>query len=250
MEIKRLWESPPTVLDLRCDEVHVWKVSLNLPEWQVRELGCPLSPDEGIRAKRFVFEKHRRRFVVCRGFLRKILSRYLNLEPAQLEFSYSTRGKPEIASQCQVGEIRFNVSNSNEMALFAVVRNRSIGVDVEHINRKREVGELAKRFFFPKESTFINSLSPSMKHEEFFKAWTVKEAYLKATGEGLAGLGQVEVSLSTGKNAELLNIQGGSRERTGWFTHQMKPAKEYVAALVIEGYGCCLDNFRYYCITQ
>ncbi len=77
----------------------------------------------------------------------------------------------------------------------------------------------------------------------------VKEAYLKATGEGLAGLEQIELSLSPGKPTELIRIQEGSGEKGCWSSHQMKPSQEYVAALVVEGQGYPSDNLLYYGVT-
>ena len=55
---------------------------------------------------------------------------------------------------------------------------------------------LAKRFFTEKEASYLESLSPQEKIETFFRFWTAKEAYLKATGEGLGGLDNIEVMVS------------------------------------------------------
>ena len=54
-----------------------------------------LEPDELDRAARFHFEKHRRHFVVARGFLRSVIARYVETLPSALRFAYGVYGKPE-----------------------------------------------------------------------------------------------------------------------------------------------------------
>jgi 4'-phosphopantetheinyl transferase len=243
LELEGLWKNPPPVLEIKGNEVHVWQADLNLPEWKVKELECTLSFKEKLRAERMVFDRHRRRFIAGRGILRIILGQYLNMEPAKLEFSYGQRGKPELANNSPEGKLRFNLSHSEEMVLCAVARKRSVGIDVEYVLRKTDVEQLAKRFFFPDEFSVINSLPPAEKQEEFFKGWTVKEAYLKATGEGLHGLEQVEVSLSPGGPTSLLSIRGIPVMATRWSSRQIKPSTGYVAAVIVEGKDWYLSQF-------
>ena len=91
------WPLAPETLALFSDEVHVWRASLDLPSaWRSR-LQQTLSPDELERAKRFRFERDRRRYVVRRGMLRDILGRYLGVEAGELRFVYSAHGKPDLA---------------------------------------------------------------------------------------------------------------------------------------------------------
>ena len=112
-------------------------------------------------------------------------------------------------------KICFNLSHSNEIALYAITSNRSVGVDIEYIHTERNVKELARSFFYPKEFSFISSLSQSEQKEAFLKIWTVKEAYVKATGDGLSRIEQVEVSLSVdGPRSEERRV--GKECRSRW----------------------------------
>src|SRR5688572_350181 len=84
------WLKPPPSLVLRADEVHVWRAPLNCHDNRLERLRGTLAPDECERAARFHFERDRRHFIVARGSLREILSRYLGLSPDSLRFGYTS----------------------------------------------------------------------------------------------------------------------------------------------------------------
>jgi len=84
-------------------------------------------------------------------------------------------------------------------------------------------------------------------NEAFFNAWTRKEAYLKATGEGLVGLGKVEVSLIPGEPAAVLRIEGSAQPARRWSMHHLLPARGYMAALAVEGHDWHLSCFKVDC---
>jgi 4'-phosphopantetheinyl transferase len=241
MTLDRLWHSSSTTWILSENDVHVWGADLDLPASRIQQLVQTLSPDEQLRAERFYFERDRKHFIAGRGLLRTILGRYLDLEPNQLQFSYGSRGKPALVNTGTGGTHCFNLSHSNGLALYAVTRNCNLGIDLEYIRPMPKVEQLAKRFFSPGEYAVISSLPPDQQQEAFFKGWTCKEAYLKATGEGLIGLEQVEVSLTPGEPAALVSIQGDSKVASRWSVHELKPAPGYAAALAIEGHGWNLD---------
>ncbi len=223
------------------NDVHVWRADLNLSALRIQQLAETLSPDEQQRAERFYFERDRQHFIVGRGLLRAILGRYLNLEPLQLEFSYSPRGKPALVNTDPGKRLCFNLSHSHGLALYAVTRERAIGIDLEYIRSMPKVEQLAERFFSAGEYTLISSLPPEQQQEAFFKGWTCKEAYLKATGEGLIGLEQVEVSVTPGEPAALLSIQGDAKAASRWSLHQLELESDYAAALAVEGRGWHLE---------
>lgn len=235
-----LWQPAPKDLVLSSNDVHVWRASLEQPEALIRQLAQILSEDERIRADRFYFERDRQHFIVGRGLLRTILGRYLSFEPTQLQFYYSSRGKPALANKDDNATIEFNLSHSHGLVLYSVTRDRKIGIDVEQIRPTSDVEKLAERFFSPREYATIRSLPPSQKQEAFFHAWTCKEAYLKAIGEGLVGLEQVEVSLVPGEPVRLLSIGEDSPASSRWSVQVLTPAPDYIAALAVEGQGWTL----------
>ncbi|MBE9125652.1 MULTISPECIES: 4'-phosphopantetheinyl transferase family protein [unclassified Coleofasciculus] len=242
------WHPPPTDLVLSANDVHVWQANLNLPIGQLEKLTQTLSPDEQQRADRFYFERDRTHFIAGRGILRDILSRYLSLEPSQIQFAYSSRGKPALTNTNK--RLSFNVSHSHELALYAISPAPRLGIDLEYMRPMPDAEKLAKRFFSEREYSAIASLPPEEQQAAFFNGWTRKEAYLKATGDGLTGLEEVEVSLLPGEPARLVSISGNSQAACRWLIYPLNPAPDYVAALAVEGQGWHLELFTVKSLTS
>jgi 4'-phosphopantetheinyl transferase len=236
--LDHLWRHPRAGLTLSSAEVHVWRACLDLDSSCVEHLQHALSADELQRAARFHFPRDRRRFTVARGVLRDILGRYLGVPPSELEFRYGAHGKPALAAGFDAAVVRFNISHSHEMALFAVTCGREIGVDIEYLGREIRAEEIAQHFFSAHECANLRALPAAAKHEAFFNCWTRKEAYIKAHGEGLSlPLDQFDVSLAPGEPAALLATRNDPREVQRWSLQALTPGPGYVAALAVEGQG-------------
>jgi 4'-phosphopantetheinyl transferase len=232
------WGPPPGVVALAGGEVHVWGAVLDQPPSQVLRLAHTLSADEHARADRYFFARDRQHYIVGRGLLRAILGRYLGSEPARLRFAYSSHGKPSLAEPSGGGILHFNVSHSKGLGLYAVARDRQIGVDLERVRPLPDAAQLAERFFSPREYAALRALPAHMRHEAFFNCWTRKEAYVKARGEGLSlPLDQFDVSLARGKPARLLCNEREPRDVIRWTLQELTPAPGYAAALAVQGYG-------------
>jgi 4'-phosphopantetheinyl transferase len=236
------WHTPPDSLTLPVDEVHVWRASLALPRAWLQHLRASLSADELHRVQRFRFQVHRDRFIAGRGLLRNILAHYLDMDPGQLRFCYDSGGKPRLAPAQAEGGLSFNLSHSHDLALYAFVMGREIGVDLEQVRFEPFDEGLAERFFAPAEVTALRALPLDRQVEAFYHVWTRKEAYVKARGQGLlVPLDEFEVSVTPDAPAALLRIQGNAREATRWTlqtlypTVQPDPGPGYVAALAVEG---------------
>ncbi|HEY9848970.1 MAG TPA: 4'-phosphopantetheinyl transferase superfamily protein [Leptolyngbyaceae cyanobacterium] len=202
----------------------------------LQSLAETLSPDEKNRAERFHFERDRKRFTAARGILRNILSRYLNTEPQQVEFTYSSRGKPSLARTYNDRNLQFNVSHSQDLAVYGITLDRAIGIDIEYIRSTPDAEQIVNRFFSENEKSAFSKLPPHQKEIAFFHAWTQKEAFLKATGDGLAGhLDQIEVSPIPDEPARLLSIPGDRQPSRSWLLHDFKPSPDFVAAVAIKG---------------
>ncbi|MSU21874.1 MAG: 4'-phosphopantetheinyl transferase superfamily protein [Pedosphaera sp.] len=227
-----LWSVPLSHPLLADDEIHVWCATLDQAPSYRGKLAETLSEDERQRAARFHFEGDRRRFIVGRGLLRSILGCYLNIKAGELAFCYNPQGKPSLATPLQ---IHFNLAHSHNLALYAITRRREIGVDIERVRPVSGMKEIVQRFFCAAEATHILSLPEEQKAEGFFNCWTRKEAYLKATGEGIAeALNQFEVSLRPGEPAALLHDAMNPTEASRWALFDLKPARDYAAALAVK----------------
>lgn len=232
-----MWTYPSRDLSLEYDDVHVWRASLSQSALRVRPLAEMLSVDERMKAERFQFDRDRVRFILGRGILRVILSRYLHIDPSCLRFHYELSGKPTLAEPCGSSMIRFNLSHSGDLVLYAVTRCREIGVDLECIRPISDAEAIARCFFSVGENAIFHTVRAPEKMEAFFNCWTRKEAYIKAVGDGLARpLDQFEVSFAPGENARLLHVQGDLEEAARWSLRELTPAAGYVAALAVEGH--------------
>src|SRR5882672_9019225 len=153
-----LWRPAPETLILHHDDVHVWRAALDMPEPHVQSLWHTLTADERQRAERYIFAKDRTHFVVARGLLRVLLGRYLHQAPQYLRFTYGPRGKPALATDRGEVTLRFNVSHSHGLALYAMTHGRELGVDVERIRPEIVQEQVAERFFSPREVTLLRAL--------------------------------------------------------------------------------------------
>jgi 4'-phosphopantetheinyl transferase len=239
------WCSPPDSLKLGCDEVHVWRASLNCTAAQVEILKHTLSAEELRRAGRYRFQKDREHFIVVRGLLRTILGRYLDVEPGQLRFCYGPHGKPALEMEPGEDTLSFNLSHSHELGLFAVSRGRELGVDVEYIHAHLADDQIAERFFSPREVALLRDLPKDVRREAFFIFWTRKEAFIKATGKGLSlPLNQFEVSLVPGKPIVLLSANDDHQKTFRWSLQALAAASGYAAALCVEGHDWRLKSWQ------
>ena len=145
-----------------------------------------LSQDEHERMARFVFDRDRRAFLITRALVRTMLSRYAPVTPAQWRFITNVHGRPEILERpAGAPDLRFNISHTDGLIACAVTIGREVGVDVEHINRLL-THDVAGRFFAPDEVADLRRLPDDEQRRVFFDYWTLKEAYIKARGFGLA----------------------------------------------------------------
>lgn len=192
-----------------------------------------LSDDERQRAERLIVPEARRRYVVARAMLRRLLAGWLEMPPQLLRFGYGAHGKPVLEHPAG-SDLRFNLSHSANLALFAIARGREVGVDLERVRELPNAEALAARYFAPEEQAVWKALPAAERLSGFFAIWTRKEALLKAQGSGIAGgLGRFAVGLEAGP-APLLRDDTPSAA-LGWRVLGLEPAPGYLGALSAPG---------------
>jgi 4'-phosphopantetheinyl transferase len=212
--------------------VHIWSLLLDLPDTTVEKLTLLLSPDELTRAARYRSAEVGRRFVACRGQVRQILAAYLNEQPALLRFHQGPQGKPALDLAQNAADLRFNVTNSKDLALCAVVLRHEIGIDVEFVRAERDLDTLAERFFAKREVDELRALPEPDRLNAFYHCWTRKEAVLKAVGTGLAfPLGQIVVSIDGTDPARVVSFAGDPAASANWWLAHLEPASGYLGAV-------------------
>ncbi|MBA3532450.1 MAG: 4'-phosphopantetheinyl transferase superfamily protein [Ardenticatenales bacterium] len=240
------WHYPPTDLALTREDVHVWRVPLDLidPSY-LQGLTRLLAEDEVNRADRFRFPHHRDHFIIARGTLRLLLGRYLGVDVYRGAFVYNAYGRPSLPALPAEHPLEFNLSHSGGLALYALSWQRSVGVDVEAM-RDIEFEEIATRFFSPREQAVLTALPPHQRKDAFFNAWTRKEAYIKARGEGLSlALDAFDVTLTPGDPATLLETRDDPVQATRWKLQALHAGAGYQAALAVDGGGWQLSCWQW-----
>ena len=187
------------------------QVRLDISQIEFDRLWLFLSDDERSRADRFKREYLRRNFVAARGNLRALLAQRLGCLAKEIQFSYGDHGKPYIRE----GDIYFNLAHSQDLAIYAICSDREVGIDLEYINSDCDFESIARRYFLRSEQQIIEKLQNQnldLARRAFYRAWTLKEAYGKATGQGIANiLDLVDVS-------QLLEISGDKTLQIGDWT--------------------------------
>lgn len=217
------------------NQVHIWKLRVSNSNKDTEELyKNVLSQDEKERADRLRFTADRVNFVLSRGHLRGLLSRYINLPAADIEFKYNSYGKPYLNIETYPQNIKFNISHSNDIAIYALALASEVGVDVEYIREVKRAGKIIERFFSDEERAFYQRQPAENKMESFFRLWCRREAYAKARGYGLnLPKGDIQISLVPG--------EGGYKNHTkdsggaGASLHDFPVDAGYVAALTVCG---------------
>jgi 4'-phosphopantetheinyl transferase len=159
----------------------------------------------------------------------------VNAAPEHLCFDYNCYGKPFLASEFEHYQLTFNLSHSDGLALYAIVRNQYVGIDIERIRTDFEYEEIAQRFFSPREVAVLRTVPAHLKPEAFFSCWTRKEAYIKAQGQGLSlPLDSFDVSLAPGEPAKLLSTRDGPQEASRWALLTLNPGQDYTGTVAVK----------------
>jgi 4'-phosphopantetheinyl transferase len=227
------------LLTLPEGEAHLWYVRCD----EVTEpslLGtyeALLAPEESARKARYYFEKNRHEYLITRALCRGVLSRYAAVPPAAWTFSQNSYGRPEIASPA-VPWLRFNLTNTTGLIACLVARDRDVGVDVEDTGRRGETVGIADRFFSPAEVLALHAVPEAEQRARFFDYWTLKEAYIKARGMGLAiPLDQFSFSIERGAPIRIAFDPRLVDDPATWQFAQLRPTEEHLISAAVRRAG-------------
>ena len=239
---------PENKIALTYEDIHVWRVELDRSQIEIDRSFNFLSPDEQIRASQFYFSKDRSRFIMAHGALRTILSLYLGVTPEKIRISSTPDRKPVLADFHKTGNgnIFFNLSHAGGIALTAVALNRHVGIDIEFIHPDLDCDPLISRFFSPIEQEALEALPTPERKLMFYRHWVLKEAYIKAKGEGLScPLESFSVSFDETENTPLLEVPTDPVESSRWSMKELRPGHGFLGALVAEGHGWNMKSHEF-----
>jgi 4'-phosphopantetheinyl transferase len=219
--VEEIWQQPPTLPTLPANTIHIWRLR---PENRLAtsDYIAFMQPEERERASRLLFSADQQQSIASRGTLRLLLAHYVSADPRDVRLAYGEQGKPYLAG----GNLRFNLSHTRTLALFAFAREIDLGIDVEDIQPSNDLDAVAEQNFAPPERAALLALPHSERAAAFYRCWTRKEALLKAEGSGLfRALDTFAVSFLSGEPAKV--IAGPD----GWDLRHIDAAPNAVGAI-------------------
>jgi 4'-phosphopantetheinyl transferase len=161
--------------------------TVGLADAHVSAMLSVLSADERDRQQRFAFAVDRRDYVAAHVLLRTVLATHQAIAPDRLRFGATPRGKPFLLPPANgVQTPSFSITHSRGAVACAVVGGGRIGVDVESVEACARAVDVARRVFSDAEVAALDRLPDHERGAHVCALWTLKEAYSKAIGLGLA----------------------------------------------------------------
>ncbi len=221
-------------------EIHLWITNHFSHEEKYLAYREFLTEDEKQRERQFVTDSLRKRFVISRAILRMFLQYYL-LEPnAAIELFYGKQGKPSLVDTAT--GLEFNLSHSQDIIIYGFARGFPIGVDIEYINPNLLKNNLENMVLSTSEIARFHQLDQNQKIMAFYRAWTRKEAVLKATGVGLLkSLQDIEVTFTSFEKPQVTSIDGGVAQAALWSIHNIEKIPGYCGAIAANAH---IENMK------
>lgn len=217
-------------------EIHLWTVAYNLISATpvLKKYHSLLNPQEKEKLKRFRFSEDQHQFLVTRALLKSVLSLYhTNVNPGDWTFRCNPHGKPAISNNSVADPVMFNLAHCDGMIVLAIHKCNEIGVDVEHLNRPYSISEVAAEFFSPLEKSALLELPEICQHKRFIELWTLKESYIKATGQGLSiPLDQFGFDLNEESGILFTSASTGPADQWGFW--QFQYCDEFMIAIAVK----------------
>lgn len=228
--MENLWCFKYCSLHINQEEVHIWKCNVLQNTSELDSYWRILTKDEIIKANNFHFEKDKVNYILARGILRNILAFYTKIQPEDIKFCFNKFGKPYLNSAQNVQNLKFNISHSHNNAVYIFTKNIDIGVDIEFSQNIPDLEQVAKLFLSNYEYQYLQNLSNSERHNYFYKIWTLKEAFVKATGLGLSyDLRNVRIEFFQNNNYKII-LENENKNLDSWTLQTFLSYKNFSSA--------------------
>ncbi len=196
-----------------------------------------LSAEERARYDRMSFERVRTEYLATRALARITLGTYLDEDPRVLRFASNSYGRPALIDKGSP-EVHFNLTNTQGLVGCLVGSHEEVGVDAEALDRRSRTVEVADRFFSPAEVAALRRTKGEEQQFTFFRFWTLKEAYIKARGMGLAlPLSQFAFAL----DEDRIRISFGKRiddDGATWRFSHVYASDAHLVSTAVRATGC------------
>jgi 4'-phosphopantetheinyl transferase len=216
------------------DSIHLLSAPYNDLESHLPFARDFLSQQERDKSSDFLKPVDAKRYVLRHGFLRYILSTYTNTEPGLLPLVSGMRGKPGLDPHSDFHDISFSLSHADQVVFVGIVMNHSIGIDIVKPDPGYPFHDIIEYLFTPTEKEFMQRIEPGQRYLMFYKIWALKEAIVKATGDGIRLMNSTDVTSviedSCSVCSRVLKINEKSRN---FILYQFSPTKSYLGAVAV-----------------
>lgn len=217
---------------LTAGQVHIFRANLNLSDQQLAYAKSIVSDAENARIERLVTSALRHNRLASQSILRDVLARFIDQSPESFEYGFGHHKKPYLIDSA----VQFNMTHSQDVALYAVTLNHDIGVDIEKIKSSKYEADIVKSNFSANEFQQYSSVTDEQQQRiAFYRGWTRKEAYTKAIGMGLyQPLDQFSVNMLSNDEPGLLEIAGSQEAAKSWRLPCFLIDTDFIGAIAIQ----------------
>jgi 4'-phosphopantetheinyl transferase len=215
-------------------QVHAWFCFPESVQDETRlaEYRSVLSAQEVERYQRFNFDKDKHSYLVSHALLRHALSKYIDREESQWQFTSNEHGRPELLMQPGIPDIKFNLTHTDGLCACIITLGKACGIDAENIHRKNRLDAVARRMFADEE---LAQLDDGSLQQNFYYFWTLREAYVKALGTGLAGSSkEFYFDLNGDDLKAVLHHKKNQRSEADWQFGLYQPSNNHVLSVAVE----------------
>ncbi|MGB5445478.1 MAG: 4'-phosphopantetheinyl transferase superfamily protein [Psychromonas sp.] len=231
-----------SIFPLKHNDIHVWSIEpAKISDNELlNSLKMLLSKSEVEKIQRYRLAKAQHTALITRAFVRIVLSRYADIPPQKWAFNIASQGKPEISEP--PFPLSFNLSHNDDLIICCVCLDKNIGCDVESLSRKINIKAIAQRYFSKTEFVTLMALPSASQKRRFFEYWTLKEAFVKATGLGISqGLESFNFTIGKAESSQFndniqINFSQNCSEQNNldWYSCLLYPDPKHCVALSVK----------------
>jgi 4'-phosphopantetheinyl transferase len=215
---------------MKSEIIEIWQGKVTVEDAHYQACWRVLNEAEQIQAGKFKNALLHKRYVEIHGRLRMLLAQRLSQSLERISIKNAEHGKPYLADH---PELAFNLSHSADRVMIAVGWNCQLGVDIEFCKQRINLSGLVDKCFSKEEAAYWTKLPETKKNEEFYRFWTRKEAFVKATGHGIA-LGLNQCVINPENPTEFLRVPDNCGQASEWRVQDIVLGEGICGALVTD----------------
>jgi 4'-phosphopantetheinyl transferase len=238
-----IWQDPPLTPSgifpvLENDQFHIWSVRYSDLSADCSCVSDFLSKTEHEVSSRFLNPDDTRKYILRHGMVRYILGSYTGIEPELLPLVTGMNGKPGLDPKSDFHQLSFSLSHTDQAVSMVVIKKYRIGIDITKPDPLYPYDEISGYLFTSLEKKVLRETEPVQRCQIFFQIWALKEAIVKATGDGIRLMNTTDVTpvIAVSSNASLHRLTI-SEKPMNFFMYRFRPDAEHIGAVAV-----CLER--------